>query len=51
MYRLANELRLEYLDYMNAKDEKMTIDLGENMRLQLSNIFEILKKSGLVFME
>lgn len=51
LHRLSNELRLEYLDYVHAKDEAMTIDLGENMRLQLSNIFEILKNAGLVFME
>lgn len=47
--RLANEIRFEYEDFQNALNLEMTVDLGENMRLQLLNLFEILSKSGVNF--
>jgi len=45
--KLTEKLRFEFQDYMSAKNIPMSIDLGENMRGQLGDIFAILKKSGL----
>lgn len=44
--RLAAKLRVEYRDFMDAADLPMDNDLGENMREQLKNVFDILIKSG-----
>lgn len=45
--KLTEKLRFEYEDYMSAKNIPMSIDLGENMRGQLGDVFSILKKAGL----
>ncbi len=47
--RLASKLKIDYRDYLDAKDLEMTIDLGENMREQLGAIFSILEKNGISF--
>jgi len=45
--RLAAKLRVEYRDFLDAETLPMSSDLGENMRLQLKSVFDILKKNGL----
>lgn len=45
--RLSSKLKIEYKDYMDAVDMEMNTDLGENMRIQLKNVFDILIKFGL----
>ena len=45
--RLGRALSVEYRDFMSAIDDPMTIDLGENMRLQLKEVFRILEKHGI----
>lgn len=47
--RLSRQLATDYEDFMDAQDLEMTIDLGENMRLQLESVFSILKSSGIEF--
>jgi len=47
MRRLASELKIEYEDYLDAVDLPMNVDLGENMRDQLAEVFKILKKFGI----
>ena len=46
--RLASKLRIEYRDFMDAIDIPMDSDLGENMREQLKNVFNILNKAGII---
>lgn len=46
MTRVARKLKIEYQDYQDAVDMDMSVDLGENMRLQLGEVFRILKESG-----
>ncbi len=45
--RLASELKVEYRDYLDAADLPMDADLGENMREQLKNVFDILASNGI----
>lgn len=45
--RLASTLRVEYRDFKEAEASLMSIELGENMREQLKNVFSILKKVGI----
>ena len=45
--RLAAKLRVEYRDFLDAESMPMSVDLGENMRLQLKSIFDILKRMDL----
>ena len=45
--RLASKLRVEYRDFVDAVDIPMDSDLGENMREQLKNVFNILIKAGI----
>lgn len=47
--RISRELKFEYQDFVSAEDFEMTIDLGENMREQLKNIFRIFEKEGISF--
>lgn len=47
LQRLASKIKIEYLDFMDARDIPMNCDLGENLRLQLQNVFEILEKGGM----
>lgn len=46
--RLRSAIRVEYMDFKDVKDMEMSIDLGENFREQLKNIFRILNKHGIV---
>jgi hypothetical protein len=45
--KLASELRVDYADFRDAKDEEMTAELGENMRVQLEEVFGILERNGI----
>lgn len=47
MKRLASKLKIEYRDFLDAQDLPMNSDLGENMREQLKNMFNILFKAGI----
>lgn len=47
LQRLASKIRIEYRDFEDAVNAEMTVDLGENLRLQLLSIFEILEKGGM----
>ena len=47
LQRLASKIRIEYRDFMDALDVPMSCDLGENLRLQLQSIFDILEKGGM----
>ena len=47
--RIKSKLKIEYQDFMSAKDTEMSIDLGENMRDQLAAIFRILQSEGVTF--
>lgn len=42
--QLANKLKIDYLDFKSIDNMPMTIELGENLRDQLREIFKILKK-------
>jgi hypothetical protein len=44
--KLASELSVEYRDFLSAIDSPMTVELGENMKGQMTAIFNILKKYG-----
>lgn len=46
---LRSKLRIEYLDFQDAVDMEMSIDLGENMREQLRSVFNICIKAGMKF--
>ena len=46
MRRVSRKLGIEYQDYKDALDVEMSVDLGENMRLQLGEVFKILKENG-----
>lgn len=47
--KLSSKLRLEYQDFKDILSEEMTVDLGENLRAQLENIFRLLKQEGMNF--
>ena len=47
LQRLASKIRIEYRDFMDAMDIPMSCDLGENLRLQLQSVFDILEKGGM----
>lgn len=50
--KLSSALYPEYADFCSAIDMQMSIDLGENFRLQLNNIFRILQNDfGITFMK
>lgn len=49
LQRLASKIRVEYRDFVDALDVPMSCDLGENLRLQLQSIFDILEKGGIKF--
>ena len=44
--RISRKLRIEFADYQDAVSLDMNADLGENMRLQLGSVFQILKENG-----
>lgn len=47
--RIRNRLKTEYQDFISAKSMEMSIDLGENMRDQLAEVFSILQSEGVEF--
>ena len=47
LQRLASKIKVEYRDFTDALDVPMSCDLGENLRLQLQSIFDILEKGGM----
>lgn len=49
LQRMASKIGVEYRDFQDALAAPMSCDLGENLRLQLKNVFEILEKGGMKF--
>lgn len=47
LQRIASKIRVEYRDFKDAWDIPMSCDLGENLRLQLQSVFDILEKGGM----
>ena len=47
--KIASQLRIEYQELQTALEMEMDVDLGENMRIQLKNIFAILERNGVTF--
>ena len=47
--RIAGQIKIEYQDFKSAEDMEMSIDLGENLRLQMQAIFDIFEKEGIRF--
>lgn len=45
--KLASKLKVDYADFKDVETEQMTVDLGENMRFQLQEVFNILEKNGI----
>lgn len=45
--RIASKLRSYYADYIDAQELEMSVDLGENMRDQLGEVFKILMSAGI----
>lgn len=45
--RIASKLRSYYADYVDAQGLEMSVDLGENMRDQLGDVFKILMSAGI----
>lgn len=48
LQKLASKIRIEYRDFVDALDVPMSCDLGENLRLQIQSIFDILEKGGMI---
>ena len=47
--RIARQIKIEYQDFKSAEDMEMSIDLGENLRLQMQAILDIFEKEGIKF--
>ena len=47
--RIAGQIKIEYQDFKSAEDMEMSIDLCENLRLQMQAIFDIFEKEGIKF--
>lgn len=47
--KIKSGLQIEYKDFMDAVQMPMSVDLGENLREQLKNIFRALEKLGIRF--
>lgn len=47
--RIAGQIKIEYQGFKSAEDMEMSIDLGENLRLQMQVIFDIFEKEGIKF--
>lgn len=47
LQKMASKIRIEYRDFVDALDVPMSCDLGENLRLQIQSIFDILEKGGM----
>lgn len=48
---LSQTLYLQYNEYLEIKDEKMTENLGEHLRFMIRKIFRLLENKGVVFDE
>lgn len=46
---IFKDLKVEYKDYKSVENMEMSLELGENLRDQLKNIFFILEKEGIKF--
>lgn len=46
--KLAGKLKYHYLDFKQIENYVMNDDLGENLRIQIKEIFDILKNEGIV---
>ena len=49
LIKSGQKLQIEYDDFMSAVDMPMSIELGENLRDQMKNIFKALEKLGIKF--
>lgn len=47
--KLRKKLRIEYIDFCEIESDEMTLQMGENIRMQLKNIFVILDREGISF--
>lgn len=47
--RLVQSLRTDYQDFKQIENDQMTIKLGENLRLQIAGIFQILTQEDIRF--
>lgn len=47
LQRVASKIKVEYRDFIDAVEVPMSCDLGENLRLQLQSVFDILEKGGM----
>lgn len=45
--RLASKLRTDFMDFRQVDGEQMTVELGENLRVQLRNIFTLLAEEDI----
>ena len=45
--KLSSKLRYLYIDFKDAENLPMSIDFGENLRLQMNEIFDILIRSDI----
>ena len=46
--KIANELSYGYSMFQESKDMEMSSDLGEVLRDQMNDVYEILSKNGIV---
>lgn len=46
--KLGAQLKYEYLDFKDILESEMSVDIGENLRIQLNKVFNILKKQGVL---
>lgn len=46
--KLAGKLKYHYMDFKEVEDYKMNEDLGENLRIQMKEIFNILINQGII---
>ena len=44
---IASKLKAEFIDFSDAENDEMSVELGENFRHQIKSIFKILAKSGI----
>jgi len=45
LHRIARDLKIELDDFKTIDKDKMTVELGENLRVQMRNIFRILREN------
>jgi hypothetical protein len=47
--KLRKKLRIEYVDFCEIESDEMTLQMAENIRMQVKNIFAILESEGISF--